>query len=102
VVGVRRPGLVDVRALVVKTVAFGIVALLYISMFIATLAVFELAGNDHPSRGVVAFVGVLLAAGVHPLRVVMRGLIDELLFGDRPDPLVGAPRVDDPDGTTPL
>jgi signal transduction histidine kinase len=102
VVGVRRPGLVDVRALVVKTVAFGIVALLYISMFIATLAVFELAGNDHPSRGVVAFVGVLLAAGVHPLRVVMRGLIDELLFGDRPDPLVAATRVADQIGDDPL
>lgn len=102
VVGVRRPGLADVRALVVKTVVFAIVALLYISMFIAMLAVFELAGNDDPSSGLVAFLGVLLAAGVHPLRVVLRGLIDELLFGDRPDPLVAATRVADQIGDDPL
>jgi signal transduction histidine kinase len=102
VVGVRRPGLADVRSLVVKTVVFAIVALLYISMFIAALALLELAGDADPSPGVVAFVGVLLAVGVHPLRVVLRGLIDELLFGDRPDPLVAATRVADRIGDDPV
>src|SRR5262245_61422866 len=95
VVGVRRPGLTDIRALVVKTVVIGVVALLYISMFIAVLACLELAGHPDPSPGVLAFVGVLLAIGVHPLRVVLRGLIDELLFGDRPDPLSAATHVAD-------
>ena len=102
VVGVRRPGLTDVRALVVKTVAIGVVALLYISMFIAVLACLELAGHADPSPGVLAFLGVLLATGVHPLRVVLRGLIDELLFGDRPDPLVAATQVADQIGDDPL
>ncbi len=100
--GVRRPGLTDIRALVVKTVVFGVVALTYISMFIAMLASLELAGNNDPSPGVLAFVGVLLAAGVHPLRAVLRGLIDELLFGDRPDPLRAATLVADQIGDDPL
>jgi len=102
VIGVRRPGLADVRSLVVKTVVFGIVAVLYISMFVAMLAVLELAGNDDPSPGVLAFVGLALAIGVHPLRVVLRGLIDELLFGDRPDPLVAATHVADQIDDDPL
>jgi signal transduction histidine kinase len=102
VVGIRRPGLTDVRGLVVKTVVFAVVALAYISMFIALLACLELAGIDDPSPGVVAFLGLVLAAGVHPLRVMLRGLIDELLFGDRPDPLLAATRVADRIGDDPL
>ena len=95
VVGVRRPGLTDIRHLVVQTVVVGVVALAYVSTFIAVLAGLELAGTDAPTPGVLAFVGLLLAAGVQPLRVVLRGLIDELLFGERPDPLQAATRVTD-------
>ena len=101
-IGVRRPGIADVRALVVQTVVFGVVALTYVSTFIALLAGLDLAGNNDPSPGVVAFIGVLLATGVHPLRVVLRGLIDELLFGDRPDPLAAATLVADQIGDDPL
>ena len=101
-IGVRRRGLTDIRSLVVQTVVVGVVALAYISTFIAVLAGLELAGTDEPTPGVLAFVGLLLAAGVQPLRVVLRGLIDELLFGERPDPLQAATRVADQIGDDPL
>ncbi|MBI2765563.1 MAG: hypothetical protein HYX53_06575 [Chloroflexi bacterium] len=101
-VGVRRPGLTDVRPLVVQTVVFGVVGLTYISTFIAVLAGLELAGTDEPTPGVLAFAAVLLAAGFQPLRVVLRGLIDELLFGDRPDPLLAATAVAGQIGDDPL
>jgi hypothetical protein len=40
-------------------------------------------------------IGVVCAFGVHPLRVVLRGVVDRLLVGDRPDPLRAATRVAD-------
>ena len=101
-IGVRRPGLTDVRSLVVTVVVFGVVALTFVSLYMTALACLELVGADDPSPGVYAFLGVALAAGFHPLSVVLRGIIDELLFGDRPDPLLAATAVADQIGDDPL
>jgi two-component system NarL family sensor kinase len=92
-IGVRRPRLVDVRALVVDVVVFAVVAFSYLSVFVGAVAAFEAGGVDEPSPVFFAFLGLALAFGVHPLRVVLRGLIDELFFGDRPDPLAAATAV---------
>ena len=63
---------------------------------------FEPLGIDDPPVALFASVGLVLAAGYHPLHVVLRGLIDELLFGQRPDPLVAATSVADRVGDDPL
>lgn len=102
VVGVRRPELTNIRTLVVSTVVLGVVALTYLSMFIGADAFLELVGIDDVPTTAHAVIGLVLAAGFHPLRVVLRGVIDELLFGDRPDPLVAATTVADRIGDDPL
>jgi signal transduction histidine kinase len=101
-VGVRRPGLTDVRSLVVSVVVFAVVAVSYLSVFLGIAAIFDPLGVEDPPAALFASVGLALAAGYHPLRVVLRGLIDELLFGQRPDPLVAATTVADRIGDDPL
>ena len=100
--GVRRPELTDVRALLVSTVVISVVALSYLAAFVGTVAFLELVGIDDVPTGAFAVIGLVLAAGWHPLRVMLRGLIDELLFGDRPDPLVAAAVVADRIADDPL
>ena len=68
----------------------------------AVLAIIDgWTGGETPA-GLVAIVGVLLATGFHPLSVVLRGLIDELLFGERPDPFLAASALADQIGDDPL
>lgn len=102
VVGVRSPELTDVRSLVVSAVVLGVVSLSYLSVFIGADAFFQVIGIDDVPSSVLAVIGLAAAAGFHPLRVVLRGLIDELLFGDRPDPLVAATTVAARIGDDPL
>lgn len=102
VIGVRRPDLVDVRAVVVSTVVLAVVALSYLSAFLGAVAFLEVVGVDALAPGMYAGLGLIFAAGFHPLRVVLRGLIDELLFGDRPDPLVAAAELADRIADDPL
>ena len=102
VIGVRRPGLTDIRSLVVSVVVFAVVAVSYLSVFIGIAATFGPLGIGDPPAALFASVGLVLAAGYQPLRVVLRGLIDELLFGQRPDPLVAATTVAGRVGDDPL
>ena len=43
----------------------------------------------------------MLAFGVRPLQVMLRGVVDQLLFGDRPDPLAAATSLADSIGDDP-
>ncbi len=101
-VGIRRPGITDIRALVVRVVVFGVVALAYVAVFVSVIAVVDSWTGGQTPPGIVAIVGVLLATGFHPLSVVLRGLIDELLFGERPDPFLAASALADQIGDDPL
>ncbi len=101
-VGVVLPDIVDVRGVVVRAVVLGVAVVTYISVFAGAAAVLEIVGGSVPPVGALAVVGVLTALGFGPLQVVLRGVIDELLFGQRPDPLDAASRVagrvgDDPE-----
>ena len=93
VVGVRRPRVVDVRGLTVQVVVLGIAFIVYVALFIGVVAALDMLGQPHPSTGVLAVVGAFAAGTFHPLRVILRGAVDEILFGDRPDPLDAATRV---------
>ena len=92
-IGVRRPRLVDVRGLIVQVVVLVVVVIVYLALFIGAVATLDMLGQPRPSTGVLALVGALAATAFHPLRVMLRGVVDELLFGDRPDPLDAAARV---------
>jgi signal transduction histidine kinase len=92
-VGVALPDIVDVRGVVVRVVVLGVAVVTYISVFAGAAAVLEMMGGEVPAVGVLAVVGVLVAVGFGPLQVMLRGVVDELLFGRRPDPLDAASRV---------
>ncbi|MBA3798879.1 MAG: hypothetical protein H0X18_07240, partial [Geodermatophilaceae bacterium] len=94
-IGLARPELVDVRALLVGSVVAVVVATAYIAAFVGWWALLDLLGARDLTPATFALIGVVCAAGVHPLRVLLRGIVDQLLFGDRPDPLRAATRVAD-------
>jgi two-component system, NarL family, sensor kinase len=93
VVGLLRPNLVDVRALLVGVVVAVVVVMTYVAAFVGAGAALDLLGVGSLTPATSALIGVVCAYGVHPLRVVLRGVIEQLLFGDRPDPLRAATRV---------
>jgi two-component system NarL family sensor kinase len=102
VIGVRRPRVVDVRGLIVQVLVLLVVVIVYIAIFVEFVALLDLLGQQAPSTGVLALVGALAATTFHPLRVMLRGAVDEILFGDRPDPLDAAARVVDRVGDDPV
>jgi two-component system NarL family sensor kinase len=102
VIGVRRPRLLDVRGLIVQVVVLGVVIITYLALFVGSVAVLDMLGQPHPSTGVLALIGAIAATSFHPLRVILRGMVDEILFGNRPDPLDAATRVADRIGDDPV
>ena len=101
-VGVSRPEVVDVRGLVVRCVVFATALLGYVALFATAAAFLELIGGQQPSTTSLALVGALCAVTFHPLQVILRGVVDELLFGQRPDPLGAASQVADHIGDDPV
>ncbi len=92
-VGLRRPEVVDVRGLVVGAAVFATAVIAYLSLYATIASTLDLLGGEPPSVGTMGLAAALIAAIFHPLRVGMRGVIDELLFGRRPDPLGAAGHV---------
>jgi two-component system NarL family sensor kinase len=92
-VGVRRPEVVDVRGLVVRMVVLATAAVGYVAVFMSVESLVEILGGEAPPVGTLAVMGALAATTFHPLQVVLRGVVDELLFGARPDPLGAATQV---------
>ena len=101
-VGVALPDIVDVRALVVNVVVFTVAVVTYVALFVSVASLLELAGGRQPSVGALAVVGALVATTFAPLEVMLRGVVDELLFGRRPDPLGAANVVAGRIGEDPL
>ena len=90
-VGVTRPEVVDVRGLVVARWSSPCHGVFTSSSWRPPPSWRSSAGR--PVVGVLGVVGALAAATVHPLQVMLRGVVDKLLFGERPDPLGAAAHV---------
>ncbi len=101
VVGVLRPDLMDVRGLVVWGVVTLVTVIVYFSVFAGIVSGIDAVGGD-PSPGALGLIGAVLALGFHPTLVLLRGVVDQLLFGDRPDPLQAATHVADQIGDDPV
>ena len=100
-VGVAHPDLVDVRGVAVQVVVIVTAAVGYVAAFVGLAALLELLAGDQPSLGILAIIGAGLAATFQPARAMLRGVIDALLFGSRPDPLGAAGKVADQVGDDP-
>ena len=101
VVGVLHPDLLDVRGLIVWGVVTFVTVIVYLSVFAGIVSGLDAAGAN-PSPGTLGLIGGVLALAVHPTLVLLRGVVDQLLFGDRPDPLQAATHVADQIGDDPV
>lgn len=101
VIGVLRPDLVDVRGLVVYAVMLAVATTAFVAYYVGVYGVLEEVSGEPPSPGVQAVVALIGAAGLYPAASVLRGVIDRLLFGDRPDALRAATSVLDHFGADP-
>ena len=101
VIGVLRPDVVDVRGLVVWGVVTFMTVIVYLSVFAGVVSGIDAMGGK-PSPGALGLIGAVLALGFHPTLVLLRGVVDQLLFGDRPDPLQAATHVADQIGDDPV
>jgi len=100
-VGVTRPEVVDVRGVVTGVVVVATVLVLYVAVAVGVLAVAEIALGAPPKPIAGILVAGVLAFGVRPVQILLRGVVDRLLFGDRPDPLTAASRIADGVGEDP-
>ena len=92
-VGATEPDLVDVRGLVVRVVVFTVAAIFCMGVFVLVVALLHEVGVPDANLGALATVAALTGALFHPMEVVLRGVVDQLLFGQRPDPLGAASEV---------
>lgn len=91
--GVMAPQAVDVRGAVVGAVVTALAVLGYTAVFVTLATLLELTAGVQPQVGALALVGALAALTLHPLQVLLRGVVDRLLFGVRPDPFLAAHEV---------
>ena len=93
VVGVKWPDVVDVRGVVVEVTVLAVSLIAYVALVRAVVSLLELVGGASPDVGTVVVVGAIAAIAYNPFRRMLRGVTDELLFGERPDPLDAASHV---------
>lgn len=89
-VGVVRPDVVDVRGLITSVVVVGTVFTIFVAVASAVAAIIEILTGRPPGVAAMAVACAVIGFGVRPLGDVLRGVIDQLLFGRRPDPLSAA------------
>jgi two-component system, NarL family, sensor kinase len=92
-VGATLPDLVDVRGLVVTAVVTTAALVTVMSIFVLELSLLDALGADDLNTGALGLLAALAATTYQPTRVVLRGVVDQLLFGERPDPLGAASAV---------
>lgn len=102
VVGVVRPDVVDVRGLVTRAVVAATVLVVYVAVAVAVTSTVEAVDGDPLALTPTVVLCAVLAFGVRPLQVLLRGVVDQLLFGDRPDPLAAASSLADRIGDDPV
>ena len=93
VVGVALPEIVDVRGVTVSVVVVTVCVVVVTTLFVGVVSVFGMAGVDDLSVGALGLLAGLAAIAFRPLQVVLRGAVDEALFGGRRDPLDAASEV---------
>jgi len=92
-VGGTLPDLVDVRGLVVTAVVTTVAIVTVMSVFVLELGLLDALGAGDLNVGASALLAALAAMTYQPTRVLLRGTVDQLLFGERPDPLGAASAV---------
>jgi two-component system NarL family sensor kinase len=101
-VGATLPDLVDVRGLVVRSVVHSAALVTVMALFVLALALLDALGAHELNIGAQALIAALCATAYRPTSVLLRGVVEEILFGARPDPLGAASEVAGRIGADPL
>lgn len=88
--GALRPDLVDVRGLVVHVVVLAVLGTAFIAYYVSAISVLNEIFEKPPGPAFQGVVALLGAAGLRQGSIMLRGSIDRLLFGVRPDALHAA------------
>jgi hypothetical protein len=72
------------------------------AVFVLALALLDSLGAHELNVGAQALLAALSATIHQPTCVILRGVVDQLLLGERPDPLGAAPAVADRIGDDPV
>lgn len=93
VIGAARQDVLDVRVVVVQVVVVAVALISYIALFVGLAALLEIFLGSEPTVGQLSVLGGVAALCLPPLRTALRGVVDEVLFGRRSDPLTAATHV---------
>lgn len=88
--GLVAPEIADVRGLIARAVVIITQFCAFLAVTTAVCSLLEVAIGRAVSTPTTLLISAVTAFAVAPLGVVLRGVIDQLLFGDRPDPLTAA------------
>ncbi len=100
VFGVHPPRGWDIKLLISRVSAYVAAALVVLAMFNGVVAGLTLRTRSSPTLGTLGLLAVATAVTFHPLRRLLDGVIDRLLFGDRLSPARAAARFGDQLSTT--
>ena len=91
--GLLAPSAHDVRRLVVESVVHLVALVVVIAAWVTAVAATELAVGGPLPPGEQGLLVAVLALGFGPLVVVLRGVVDQLFFGDRRPPLAAVSEI---------
>jgi signal transduction histidine kinase len=102
VVGGLQPDAGDIRATIVEASLFVMMALLAVAVFVGVASTYLALVGVRPSDAGMAVIAFAVAVCFEPARVVLRGVVDRLIFGDRAQPIDAASRVGEVLGDDPV
>ena len=100
-VGATRSHLSDARTLVVPVASHLTTAITFVAVFVGVAALLVDGAPDAATVPVLGLLAALLAPAYHPTQRLLRGVVEELLFGHRPDPLQAVGLVSSHSGDDP-
>ena len=101
-VGATRSHLTDARTLVVPVASHLTTAITFVAVFVGVAALLVDGVPDAATVPVLGLLAGLLAPAYHPTQRLLRGVVEELLFGHRPDPLQAVGLVSSHSGDDPV
>ncbi len=100
VLGVHPPRGWDIKLLISRTAVYVMAVLVVLALFNGVVAGLTLRTRSLPTLETLGLLAVASAVTFHPLRRLLDGVIDRLLFGDRLSPARAAARFGDQLSTT--
>ncbi|WP_433783087.1 sensor histidine kinase [Actinomycetospora sp. CA-101289] len=94
-VAVLRHQLLDIRLVLSRTVAYALLTVGVVGVYLALVAVGDVLLRREGGLGTSVLATLVIAVGFNPVRVRLQRLVDRALYGDRSDPVRALSRLGD-------